>query len=344
MTILWPGFLLGLVLIPLLIGLYIWMQRRRRKFAVRYSSLSLLRGVLPRRSRVRRHIPFALFLLALTSLLIAMARPVNIIDVPTSRTVIILALDVSGSMRSADIRPTRLLAAEKAAMSFIQRQKAGTQIGIVAFSTFAELVQPPTNDREMLQTTIESLITGRRTAIGSGILKSLDAISEVDKSVSPSTGQNSSSANLAPAPTPVPKGLYAPDIIVLLTDGVSNTGPVPVEAAQQAADRGVRVYTIGFGTDHGFVPFTGSGSQSNQQFGQFRTGIDENAMKQIADMTGGEYYQATSADELLKVFESLPTNLIMKHETQEVSVLFAGAGALFAILAFSLAMLWHPLP
>ncbi len=348
MNLLWPGFLILLGLIPLLIVVYIWMRRRRRRYVVRFSSLSLVRQALPRTSRLRRHLPFALFLLALTSLVIALARPVNIVTVPTDQTVIILAIDVSLSMRQTDIRPTRLAAAEAAAISFVDGQKSSTQIGIVAFSGFAELIQPPTTDQESLQTAIESLTYGRRTAIGSGILKSLDAIAEVDGSVWPSTTESSSSDT----PLPVPRGAYAPDIVVLLTDGVSNSGPTPLEAAQQAADRGVRVYTIGYGTAQGgsFLPdrngnapflFGGGGGQG---FGGFRRGIDEETLKQVADKTGGEYYAAESADQLQDVFRSLPTYLIAKHEIVEISVAFAALGALFAAAAIFLSLIWRPLP
>jgi Ca-activated chloride channel family protein len=353
MDLLWPRFLLLLGLIPLILAGYIWMLRRRRRFAVRYSSLVLVREALPRYSRIRRHLPFALFLIAVASLIIALSRPVTIVSVPTDQTTIILAIDVSGSMRSRDIQPSRLGAAEQAAISFIQRQKSSTQIGIVAFSTFGEIVQAPTTDQEALQTAVESLTTGRRTAIGSGILRSLDAIAEVDKNVAPSITDNSPGV----PPTPVPQGAYAPDIIVLLTDGVSNTGPLPLDAAQQAVDRGVRIYTIGYGTPNGYIPFGGGQSQGGffggggQQFGGgqpfgggFRTGIDEQTLKQIASMTGGTYYSASSAGELQNVFRNLPTYLITKHETSEISVAFTAFGALLAALAIILSLLWHPLP
>ncbi|CAN5863308.1 VWA domain-containing protein [soil metagenome] len=348
MDLLWPWFLLLLGLIPLLIGVYIWMLRRRRRFAVRYSSLTLVRAALSKQSWVRRHLPFALFLLALASLMFALTRPVAIVSVPTDQTTIILAMDASGSMRATDIRPSRLEAAEAAALSFIQRQKSRTQIGIVAFARFAELVQPPTTDQEALQAAVASLTTGRGTAIGSGILKALDTIAEIDQSVAPSVSDTSSGIQ----PTAVPSGAYAPDIIVLLTDGVTTNGPLPLDAAQQAADRGVRIYTIGFGTANGSIPFGGQQSQGNgQQFGggtqsggRFRTGIDETTLKQVAEKTGGNYYSATSADELQSVFEDLPTYLITKHETTEISVIFAAFGALFAAIAITLSLLWHPLP
>jgi Ca-activated chloride channel family protein len=337
MDFLWPGFLSLLIIIPLLIGIYIWALRRRR-YAVRYSSLELVRAALPHKSRWRRYIPVSLFLLGLASLVLALGRPVLVLTVPTDQTTIILTLDVSGSMRSRDIPPSRLQAAEDAANTFIEHQKANTNIGLVAFSTFAEIIQPPTSNQEALQSALASLTVGRRTAIGSGILEAIDAISEVDKNVAPSITDTHPGAE----PTPVPKGAYAPDIIVLLTDGVSNAGPDPLVAAQQAADRGIRVYTIGFGTINGPSP-----DQSPFGFGGgggFRLGLDENNLKQIASMTGGTYHVASSASELEHVFASLPTYLIVKHETLEISVAFAAFGALMTALAILLSMLWHPLP
>jgi Ca-activated chloride channel family protein len=351
MSFLWPGFLYLLGLIPLIVGIYVWILRRRRPFAVRYSSLALIRQAKPQ-SWLRRHLPFALFLLALIGLIVALSRPVAVVSVPAGQTVIILTIDVSRSMCSTDIPPNRLQAAEAAALSFIQRQSSNTLIGIVAFGGFAEVIQPPTSDQELLEAAIESLITGRRTAIGSGILTSLDAIAEIDKNVAPSVTETSGGI----PPTPVPKGAYAPDIIVLLTDGVSNVGPLPLDAAQQAADRGVRVYTIGFGTADGGIMNCGYGFQGDPFGGQFggglgfgsgtggfRRGIDEDTLKRIADITGGKYYPAESASELQDVFRSLPLYLITRHQTTEISVEFAAVGALLAALAILLSFLWHPL-
>ena len=346
---LWPGFLFLLGLIPLIVAVYIWSLRRRRRFAVRYSSLALVREALPHSSRLRRHLPFALFLLALASLVIALSRPVAIVSVPAGRTTVILALDVSRSMCATDIPPSRLEAAKAAALSFIQRQSSSTQIGVVAFAGFAELIQPPSTDQEILEDAVVSLTTGRRTAIGSGILKALDAIAEIDPSVAPSVRESSPGIQ----PTPVPRGAYAPAIIVLLTDGVSNSGPLPLDAAQQAVDRGVRVYTIGFGTENEnqSLPACGQSFQGGNPFGggqafggQFRRGIDEATLKQIADMTGGTYHSAESAGELQNVFQNLPTSLITRHEIMEISVAFTAIGALLAALAVGLSLSWHPLP
>ncbi|HET8627416.1 MAG TPA: VWA domain-containing protein [Thermomicrobiales bacterium] len=354
MDLLWPVSLLALALIPATIAVYVWVLRRRRRFAVRYSSLALVREAAPR-AHWRRHLPFALFLVALAALAVALARPVSIVSVPTNQTTIILTIDVSRSMCSTDVKPTRLAAAQSAALSFIKRQPAGTRIGIVAFSGFAELIQPPTTDPELLQSAIDSLLAGNRTAIGSGILKSLDAISQVDPRVAPSVTDTSGGV----APTPVPHGDYAPDIIVLLTDGSSNTGPLPLDAAQQAADRGVRVYTIGFGTPNGSElancgsrqgsePFGGFGGGGAFPFGggggRFRRGIDETTLRQVAAKTGGEYYSAESAGELQDVFRKLPTDLIVEHKVTEISVAFAALGAILAAAAVVLSLLWHPLP
>ena len=351
MNFLWPGLLLLLGLVPLIIAIYAWMLRRRGRFAVRYSSLALVREELPKYSRLRRHLHFALFLLALVSLVFAISRPVASLPAPASSSTIILAIDVSRSMCTTDIPPNRLEAAKKAALTFIKDWEYKAQIGVVAFAGFAAIIQPPTQDQEVLQDAIESLNTGRRTAIGSAILKSIDAIAELDKSIAPSQNGPSSGAT----PTPVPEGTYAPAIIILLTDGASNSGPAPQNAAQQARDRGVRVYTIGFGTanENAAMPNCDqhfqSGSQNDppQFFGggwNFRRGIDEETLRQVADMTGADYYSAQSASDLEKVFQGLPINFTTRQEMTEVSVLFTGLGAILALLAITLSLAWHTLP
>ncbi len=353
MSLLWPGFLLLLGLIPTIVGAYLWMLRRRRRFTIRYSSLSLVREAAPHPSRLRRHLPFALFVSALASLVTALSRPAALVEVPVGQATVILTIDVSRSMCSTDIRPNRLEAAKDAAQDFVNRQKPGLQIGIVAFAGYAVLIQPPTTDKEALQIAIESLNTARRTAIGSGILESIDAIAEINKNVPP-TAPRASSQN---QPTPVPAGTYVPDIIVLLTDGVSNVGPDPLEAAQFAADRGIRIYPIGYGTDDGsfmdcggrfggFESFGGGQGSGGGQWlgGGFRRGLDERTLKMVADMTGGKYYSATSASELQQVFQSLPSYLITRQETQEISYAFTAAAAFLTTLAIGLAILWRPLP
>ncbi|MCQ3937795.1 MAG: hypothetical protein DPW18_12205 [Chloroflexi bacterium] len=347
MELLWSPVLYLLALIPISILAYILILRRRRPFAVRYSSLSLIRAALPKQSQWKRHLPFALFLLALSSLIMAMARPVSTVTLPAANATIILAIDVSRSMCSTDIFPNRLESAKAAALEFIRAQDSNTQIGIVVFAGFAAIAQRPTTDRALLEATIQNIATARRTAIGEGILMSLNAISEIDDSVvSPYSSLEV---------TPLPEGVYVPAIIVLLTDGVTTTGIHPLEAARMAAARGVRVYTIGFGTTNNtspmncnpyasysnpFDPFMGGGGGGG---GNFRREIDEATLRQVADITGGSYHLAESAVELQEVFDKLPTQLFTVTETIEISVFFAAIAALFVVLAMVLSIVWNPL-
>src|SRR5688572_23478321 len=359
MSLLWPGFLYLFLLIPLVVFVYIWVLRRRRRFAVRYSSLSLVREAAAKQSWLRKHLPFLLFLLALTSLVFALMRPVATVLVPSNKATVIMAIDVSRSMCSTDIPPNRLVIAKEAALPFVRDNSSGRQVGMVAFAGFAELTQPPITDSSLLENATESLVPARRTAIGSAILRSIDAIAEVDNRIAPSE----LSQGVDPASPAVPQGQYVPHIIVLLTDGASNAGPLPMTAAQQAVDRGVRVYTIGFGTTNntspmdcgdddpfgfggGFgSPFGGGGSGfGGGGGGGFRREIDEETLRQVANMTGGEYYIATSAGELQQVFQNLPTYVIATRETTEISVFFTAIAVLISILAMILSLRWHPLP
>jgi Ca-activated chloride channel family protein len=360
-TFQWVGLLVLILIVPLLVALYLWSQRRRRPAATRYSSLALIRDAAPGSSRIRRHLPFALVAAACAALVLALGRPAVVVGVPTNQTTIILALDVSGSMCSTDILPTRLEAAEQAAIAFVTSQQAKTEIGIVAFSGFGAVVQPPTTDQKALVDAIHSLTTGRRTAVGSGILAAIDAIAEIDPTIQRSVVDGRPGTE----PPPVAAGAYAPDIIVLLTDGASNAGPAPVDAAHQALDRGLRVYTIGFGSVDGgpidptcrqqFIGnepgggFGGGGGGFGGGFGgggggQFPRGIDEDTLRQVADLTGGTYYPATNAAELEQVFAGLPTNLITKRESVELSVGFVGLGGVLAAFGLLLARVWRPLP
>lgn len=360
MSALSPWLLLLLLLVPLILAAYVWLLRRRRKFAVRYSSLSLIREALPKRARWRQHLPFALFLLGLTSLLTAVARPAALIEVPLSRTTIILALDVSRSMCATDVPPNRLAVAQDAALAFIDDQVDGTQIGVVAFADFAELIVPPTTDKEVLRDAIGNLTTALGTAIGSATLKSIDAIAEINTAVAPS-GLNLQVEDSELDPNP--NQPYQPDIIVLLTDGANSQGPLPIDAAQQAVDRRVRIYTIGFGTEDpgqmvctqrqlgsdafegGFGRFGGGGFGGGGG-GNFRryVVIDEETLQAVADMTGGDYYRAENADQLLDVFLSLPTQIVLQKDTLEISVFFAALGAVLATAAMGLSLWWNRYP
>lgn len=355
MDFLWPGFLRLLGLIPLIIALYVWILRRRSRFAARYSSLALVQDAIPRPSRLRRHLPFVLFIVSLTSLVMALGRPVVPEAILSGQTTIILTLDISRSMCMQDILPNRLAVAKSAALSFVEHPVMGTQVGIVAFSGFAELAQEPTTDLSLLENTIENLTTATQTAIGSAILRSLDAIAEVDKRVAASEEIHSLST-VSPEQLPQlasSKKDYVPHVIVLLTDGESNTGPSPLSAAQQAAERGVRIYSIGFGTTNNAVMdcwnnfgddlSSSSGIQPQAGSGNFGDGPDEATLKQIASITGGEFYSATSAAELQMVFQNLRSYIAMTNKTIEISVFFAAISAMLIIAALILSFLWHPL-
>lgn len=341
-------------LIPLLIAVYIWLLKRKRRFAVRYSSLVLIHEALPAGSSWRRHLPFALFLLSLISLMIALARPVVKVEVPLSRTTIILALDVSRSMCATDVPPNRLTVAQEAALAFIEDQPAGSQMGIVAFAGSAEIVVPPTRDKEVLQQAIRSFTTSIGTTIGSATLKAIDAIAQINPTVAPS-GVNIEAREDKPG---LAEESYQPDIIVLLTDGANSQGPDPLDAAQEAAQRGVRIYTIGFGTlepgpmvcSHhqlGTDSFGGSfGGGFGGGSGGFRRFlvIDEPTLQAMADLTGGTYFRAENADQLLQVFLSLPAQITLQKETVEISAVFSALGAVLVTVAVALSLLWHRFP
>jgi Ca-activated chloride channel family protein len=360
MTFVWVGLLALLLVVPLLAIVYWWSQRRRRPTGLRYSSLSLIHAALPGNARLRRHLPFALFAAAVAALVFAVARPTVALSVPSNETTIILAVDVSGSMCSTDIPPTRLAVAQEAASDFVRSQGSRTKIGVVAFSGFAAIIQPPTTDRDALLQALASLTTGRRTAIGSGILTSIDAIAEVDPSIARAVLPGRAGIE----PLPVPEGTYAPHVIVLLTDGRSNAGPEPLDAADQAVARGLRVYTIGFGTaeagersptcapqlvgrepgGQGFGGGFPGGGGGGGGGGFFQRAIDEETLSEVAAQTDGEYHLAEDAGELAKVFERLPVTLIARQEAVEVGFAFVALGALLAALALLLGRAWRPLP
>lgn len=344
MSLLRPGFLSLLIFIPILAAIYLLILKRRKRFVVRYSSLSLIQEAAAHQSKWRRHAPFTLFLLTLTSLTFSLARPTAEVTVPSNRATIILAMDVSLSMCSTDIPPNRLTAAQQAALSFIQSQSKDTQIGVVAFAGFAELIQAPTRNRTALAHAIHSLTPGRRTAIGSAILRSIDAIAEADSRVPP--------VQLNVPAQPSPPGESAPHMIVLLTDGSSNAGPSPFIAANEAAARGIHLYTIGFGTVNNTSPLicgdlfasADQFSSPNFGFGSGRLGpieLDEFTLRQIAEITGGVYSAATSAEELQTIFHDLPMSFAIARETTEIGVFFNAFAILLLILAFYVSLKWN---
>ena len=368
-----PLFLVTLLSVPVLLGLYVWQLRRRRRQVVRFSNVALLRAAGAGSASWRRHVPMGLVLCALALLGLASARPTVRATVPTSSSTVILALDVSGSMCATDVAPNRLSAAQAAVRSFVEGQPDETKVGLVVFSGFAELAVAPTADRDALLTAIDAVTTGRGTTIGAAILRSIDAIAELDPNVAPAdavdepTTDGPGLVDPTPAPTPSASGGTAgrdgsdaadaaadkaPEIIVLLTDGANTRGVTPAQAAEQAAERGVRVYPIGFGTTNptqmactrdqygGFQPrvrdFSGAGAGS--MGGRNFLVVDEAALRGVARTTGGEYFAATNADGLSKVLADLPKHVTVSEQDIDLSaaVGLLAAALLLAGLAISL--------
>lgn len=339
MTFQWISMLWFLLLVPALVLFYLWAQRRRQKFAIRYASLMLVKDALGRGPGFRRHIPALLFLIALAVMIFALARPLATVSLPSNRGTVILALDISGSMRAQDVKPSRFEAAKEAARAFLDKQPPRVRIGIAAFSGTAALVQAPTTAREDIRAAIDRLILQRGTAIGSGILVALDAISEDEQQkqladpASPAPNDPLLPAPPSPPePDPVAPGSNNSAVIVLLSDGQNNQGPDPLDAAEKAANRGIRIFTVGLGSARGdVIGFEGR---------SFRVGLDEAGLKRIAQNTGGQYFKANDAGDLLKIYKSLSTRLIVGKDQTEVTALFTAIAMGLLLVAGTLSLVW----
>ncbi|MDL2338965.1 MAG: VWA domain-containing protein [Pseudomonadota bacterium] len=351
MSFLWPSLLWLLLLLPLLVALYAWLLTRRKKTPLRYSSLSLIKQAAANGPGWRRHVPPLLMLIAIATMLVATARPLAVIKLPSQQETIILAMDVSGSMRAADVQPNRLVAAQEAAKAFVAELPRSVRVGIVSFAGTAAVVQPPTHNRADVVEAIDRFQLQRGTAIGSGIVLSLATLfPDAGIDLSQVTGARSmpaatppdnaplghardgSTDKPAPEFTPVSPGSYGSGAIILLTDGQRTTGPDPLESARMAADRGVKVYSVGIGTRDGeSISFEGW---------TMRVKLDEDTLKSISTMTMGEYFYAGTAADLKKVYQSLSTRLVVERKETEVSGLFAGAAALLVLLSAGLSVAW----
>jgi Ca-activated chloride channel family protein len=338
MTFEWPKMLWLLALLPLLVLLYVWLLNRRRKSTVRLASIAVARAALGKGPGWRRHVPPLLMLLALAALLLAMARPMAVITLPLAQRTIILAMDVSGSMRAADVEPNRLVASQNAAKAFVTALPRDVKVGIVSFAGTAAVVQAPTTSREDIIAAIDRFQLQRGTATGSGIILSLATLfPDHGIEISQITGQRNMPRMLGDADKkaefkPVEPGSYNSAAVIMLTDGQRTTGPDPLEAAKMAAERGVRVYTVGVGTTNGeIIGFEGW---------SMRVRLDEETLKNVAVLTHGEYFYAGTAQDLMKVYESLSSKLVVERKETEVSALFAALGALFALAAAGLSVYW----
>lgn len=350
MVFAWPALLATLLIAPLILLARWLLLRRRRRYAVTYGSLLLLREVLPAQSQWRRRVPLALFLAAMISAAVATARPQAVLAVPVNRMTIVLAMDVSRSMCATDVEPNRLTVAQNVARAFVDDLPSGTRVAMVAFAGTAQLVVPATTDRDAATAAIDAFVAGRGTAIGSAILRSVDAVAEFNQNV-PRSGLPAGAAGGSRQPA------VQPDIIVLLTDGATTQGVNPIVAADQAAARGLRVYTIGFGTENasqlvcsreqlGSDVFRGSfggpsGFGPDAATGRRILAIDEPTLRTIADMTGGSYYRAQDAAELSEVFKDLPGVIALQEQEIEVGFAFAALSALLASGAVGLSLVWN---
>jgi Ca-activated chloride channel family protein len=351
MTFLWPEMLWLLALVPAVVGVYVLLLRRKHRLAVRYASLAMVRDAIGAGNRVRRHVPPALFLVALTLMLVAIARPAAVVTLPSQHETIILAMDVSGSMRAVDVLPTRLAASQEAARAFINDQPRNVKIGIVSFAGTAAVVQPPTENREDLLAAIDRFTLQRGTAIGSGILVSLKTIFpdvEFDlgrsnprinvtdngrgKSIGRAKAEERAKEKEKDGEKPAQPGSYQSAAIILLTDGQTTTGPDPVEAAKMAADRGIRVYTVGIGTVAGEI--IGAEGWS------MRVRLDEDALKQIANVTRADYFYAGTSTDLKKIYQGMNARMMLKKQQTEITALVVAAAAIIATLAAGLSLMW----
>ena len=344
MTFLWPEMLWLLLAAPLLALLYLWLQRRRKRMALQYANLAMVKGAVGARGGMRRHLPPLLFFLAMVAMLLAVARPAAVITLPSLDQTVILAIDVSGSMRANDVQPNRLAAAQAAAKTFIEEQPPTTRIGIVSFAGTAAVVQPPTRNHEDLIAAIDRFQLQRGTAVGSGILVSLKAlIPEVEfdlqaenpravKKDGPRSLDQQGAAKQAAPFKPVKPGSYTSGVIILLTDGQTTTGPDPLESARMAAERGVRVFTVGVGTVNGEI--------LGEEGWSMRVKLDEDALKEISKTTDARYFYAGTAKDLNEIYKSLNSRFVMEKKSTEITALFAGVAALLAMVSALLSMLW----
>ena len=341
-----PQLLWFLLAAPALVAAYVALLRRKKKHAVRYASVGLVKEALGPGQRFRRHVPPLLFLVALVALIVAMAGPSAVITLPSQKETIILAMDVSLSMGAKDVDPNRITAAQAAARAFVEDHPKDVRIGIVAFGATASLVQPPTQNQEDLLAAIDRFQLQRGTATGSALYVALQTLfpdagidleSLVFKGGLYSGAARGRSLDAKPKPEkkefkPVAPGSYTSGVIILLSDGRRTTGPDPLDAARMAADHGVRVFTVGFGTvEGGTIGFEGWSAYVR---------LDEETLKAVADITRGEYFYAGTSGDLKKVYEGLTTKLTMEKKDTEVSFLFAAGAAVLLLAAGALSLLW----
>lgn len=345
MTFLAPLLLIGLLLVPVLIGLYVVVQRRRSKYAVRFTNLDLLANLAPKRPSWRRHVPTAVYLGAVTMLVLGLARPTMVVAVPREDATVVLAIDVSGSMKATDVAPSRLDAAREAARSFIDQLPEGIRVGIVAFASRPVTLVTPTADHAVLEEAIDGLVPLDGTAMGDALMQVLDLAEEIqaaDAAITPG-------ATTAPGASAVPDADASPGTAtdspndqplvaaILLSDGAQSTGVAqPLDAAERAAAIGVPIYTIALGTASGEVTV-------EDQFGQpvtLQVPPDTETLAQIAEVTSATAFDAPTAEDLQTVYDNLQSRVGFTEETQEVTAWFAAAALLLVVVGAGLSAVW----
>jgi Ca-activated chloride channel family protein len=334
MTFASPELLAGLLLVPLAVAAYLFFQGRRARYAVAFTNVDLLSNLVPRTPAWRRHLPPALYLVAIGALVLGLARPSMTLAVPREEATIVLTMDVSGSMQATDVEPSRLAAAQQAAADFVDQLPASFQVGLVTFSTAPRVLVPPTTDRVAIHTALDSLAAEGGTALGDSIATSLDAAGLNRSAVVAPTPTPAPSGSATPAPSAPPSGSATPApsappsgepplvATVLLSDGANSTGRLePLDAAGQAAALGVPVYTIALGTQDGVV-------QVPNDRGELQTlevPPDTETLAAIAEITGARFFDAPTAADLAQIYENLGSRVGFTQEQREVTQLFAAA-------------------
>ena len=353
MRFLWPEMLWTLLLIPVLLAAYFWMLRRRMRSAVIASNLSAIRLAQAGRRTLRRHVPPTLCLIAITCGLIGSAGPMARVVLPADYMTLILTMDVSRSMLAEDIPPNRIRASQEAVKAFVEGLPANIRIGLVTFAGTAQRAHGVTEKREDILEAIDRFQLQRGTATGSGLLMALDMLlpdagiklestvygwdtgsAEAQPTARQERGSIAGMAGDAPRgpETTAPPGSYRSGAVVLLSDGRRTTGPDPLEAARVAAKLGVRVHTVAFGTPEGFIPGLEGWS--------FYARVDEETLRQMAQITQGEFFRASNAADLQGIYEHLASRFRLERQDTQVGALFALLSIVLTALAVGLSLAW----
>jgi Ca-activated chloride channel homolog len=337
-----PALLAGLLLVPLAALAYVLVQRRRSRYAVRFTNVDLLANLVPRTPAWRRHVPPALYVAAIAALVIGLARPSAIVAVPREDATIVLTMDVSGSMLATDVEPSRLESAKQAASAFIDQLPPAFRVGLVTFGTAAQVAVSPTTDRGEILTALDGLRAEGGTALGDAIGLSLEMAQDAIEPGAVEEGSPAASPGPSADPSPVPSAPTDPTeqplvATVLLSDGANSTGRLePDQAARAAAAANMPVYTIALGTASGVVSVT-------DEFGVPQVvpvPPDTDTLAAIAETTGARSFEAPTADDLRQIYESLGSRVGTRQETQEITQWFAAAGLLLMVAGAGLAAHW----